>query len=33
VAVPQVGADNEDQMAKCAVSVISEVKRNVALVT
>ena len=32
VAVPMVGADNEDQMAKCAVSVISEVKRNVALV-
>ena len=32
VAVPMVGADNEDQMVKCAVSVISEVKRNVALV-
>ncbi len=32
VAVPQVGADNEDQMAKCAVSVIGEVKRNVAVV-
>lgn len=32
VAVPQVGADNEDQMVRSAVSVIGEVKRNVALV-
>ena len=32
VAVPQVGADNEDQKAKCAVSVIGAVKRTVAVV-
>ena len=32
VAVPVVGADNEDQTAKCTVAVIGEVKRNVALV-
>lgn len=32
VAVPQVGADNEDQMVRSAVSVIGEVQRNVALV-
>lgn len=31
VAVPVVGADNEDQMARCAVAVISEVARNVSL--
>ena len=32
VAVPHGGADNEDQMVRSAVSVIGEVKRNVALV-